>query len=175
MRSRRERVLLWLFAAVSVAAALGLSSSLLWQELDQARRRTRTYEAQLASLHRDLPAPGALREYHRELQAAVDGYSARRYAPDEMDPYRFGALVQGLLRRHGLSVERYQLGAGERADTIEFSVRGSPLGFSAFLKEISTMKEPPRIGYIQVTGHPEEGSLRSVFRIGYETTAVVDH
>ncbi len=174
MPSRRERVLLWLFAAVSVAAALGLSGSLVRQELDAARRRTRMYEAQLASLGRELPAAEALREYRRELQAAVDDYSARRYAPDEMDPYRFGVLVQGVLRRHGLSVERYQLGAGERADSIEFAVSGSPLAFGAFLKETSTMKKPPRIGYLQVIAQPDEGRVRSVFRIGYETLAVVD-
>jgi hypothetical protein len=133
------------------------------------------YEEELATLGQALPAAGDLLAYRASLRSAIDAYAQRRYDPDEMDAYRFGATIQGLLQRRGISVERYQLGAGEDADTIEFAVAGSPMAFAAFLRDISMMEKQPRIGYLQTTVQADGESVHSVFRIGYETVDMVDH
>lgn len=165
---RQRRILLGLLAASGLAAGMG---SFLFVQLD----RIRLMDEQIGFLRKQyLKLPADTSTEQTGLEERIQGLKRveaseldRYYAGEEMDLYRFGSLVNSLLARHGITVERFRTVSGSSAPVLELSTRGTSLALMAFLSDVSASAKYWTIPYLHVQSPADNGNVTCELRTGY--------
>lgn len=172
--SRREKLLVNALLWTAILVAAGLFGYLTLERRSAARERIGALEQQLAKLPSRGGDPAALDSRREALAERLAREQSRFYGPEEMDPYRFGALVRDLVIGEQLAIDRYQtVEVGDRT-LLEFSLRGGSLGLMGFLQEVSLSPRYWEVSFLSISARAGTGAIQSVLRIGYETLKPVD-
>ena len=157
-----------------LTAGLGIFGYSVLQRRGAAREQISLLEQQVVRASERTGEAEALRSRRDALAGQLAAEQARFYRPEEMDAYRFGTLVRGLLLEENLVIERYQtIEVGEQT-LLEFSVSGSPLGLLEFLSKVSNAPRYWDLAFLSINARAGDGRVQSVFRIAYETIDAVD-
>lgn len=171
--TRREAVLVKVLAGVLAAAAVGTGFALQLQRRADARARIAAMTTELAKLRERDADVADLSRQHAVLSAETALEQERFYREREMDTYRFGAIVRTLLIGEGLAISRYRTLESSGRTFLEFTVSGSALGLSRFLRHVTESDHVWVVPSLSIDSRGTAGEVRSVFRIGYETIAAV--
>jgi hypothetical protein len=106
------------------------------------------------------------------LSAELSELEARFYAPDSIDPYRFGVLVRDLLAANRLGINRYQTIDSGGDTVLEFAVQGDALSLARFLDKVGREPKYWTIPFLSIRARDESGQVNAVFRIRYEVLDV---
>ena len=167
--TRREAVLVRVLAAVLAAAAVGAVFALQLQRRADVRARIAAMSVELQNLRARDVDPAGLDRQRGALAAEVAFEQERFYREQEMDPYRFGTLVRSRLIGEGLAISRYRTLETSGRTFLEFTVSGSALGLSRFLRHVTESDHVWVVPSLSIDSRGTAGEVRSVFRIGYET------
>lgn len=166
--TRQRRILLVLLGVSALTAGLG---SFLYVQLDRIRlmdEQIGFLRKQYLKLPADTPTEQAgVEERIQGLKRVEADELARYYAGGEMDLYRFGSLVNSLLARRGITVERFRTFSGSSAPVLELSARGTSLAFMAFLSDMSGSSKYWTIPYLHVQSPAGNGNVMCEMQIGY--------
>ncbi len=170
--TRQRKVLLILLGASVLAAAFG---SYLYVQLDSIR----AMDEQVAFLRKQyLKLPADAPTEQAGLQKRIEGLNkaeseelARYFGEGELDLYRFGSTVNGMLARRGITVERFRTvtgtsSPGSPAPVLELSARGTSAALMAFLSDVSERPKYWTIPYLHVQSTPA-GFVTCQMQIGY--------
>lgn len=172
--NRRESILVSVLAGVLIAAAAVTAFILQMERRSEVRQRIAVMEGELAKLSERGGDEAALR-LRRDLLVAERALERQRfYQVQEMDTYRFGAIVRAVLIREGLQISRYRTLEASHRTLLEFTVSGSALETARFLRRVTDSERVWIVPVLSIDAHGATGELRSVFRIGYETIDAVD-
>ncbi len=164
----RERFLVTLLGWAIALAVLG---ALILHERGraaEAQARAVLLEQQVRRLAGKVPQAGDLTGRIERARRALELERGRFYAPGEMDPYRFGALIRERLVSRGLRIDRYQTLEPQKGSLLEFSVQGDALALVSFFREVSLADKYWSIPFVSVSVKGPQGLVQSVFRIQYE-------
>jgi hypothetical protein len=166
--TRQRRILLVLLGVSVLAAGMG---SFVYVQLDRIRlmdEQISFLRKQYLKLPPDTPTEQAgLEDRIQGLKRVESDELARYYASGEMDLYRFGSLVNSLLARRGITVERFRTLSGSSAPVLELSARGTSLALMAFLSDVSASSKYWTIPYLHVQAPAGNGSVTCEMQIGY--------
>jgi len=160
-----------LLIALGVSALLSAVGSFVYVQLD----RLHSVEEQIAFLKaqhsRPRPAlaeqPVDLSARIVELRRAQSEELARFYDSGEMDLYRFASLVNGLLTRHHVRVQRFRTLTGSSAPLIELTATGASRSFMGFLGDVSASPQYWTIPYLHLQSQSDDGTLTCDMQIGF--------
>jgi hypothetical protein len=166
--TRQRRILLVLLGVSVLAAGMG---SFLYVQLD----RMRLLDGQIGFLRKQylkLPADApteqaGLEERLQGLKRVEADELSRYYTGGEMDLYRFGSLVNSLLARRGITVERFRTLSGSSAPVLELSAQGTSVALMAFLSDVSASAKYWTIPYLHVQSPAGNGNVTCELQIGY--------
>ena len=164
---RRTRILAVLSAAVLIGA-MGCVFVGGAERLNTAKRNTGRLLAHNEMLRNSLGTEAQARGLVDRLRGERDVMKARLYAPNEMNPYSFAALIKRRLGSRGMTVARYQLMETNGARTVEFSVSGPIASFISFLEEVSRSDRSWAIPSLSLNMKEGTSTADVAFRIGYE-------
>lgn len=164
----RERLL---SIVLVVCAFLALAFFGVMYYLDQSaelRSSIDNYRHQLRLLHEEAIEPvatPAVAQFRRE----VEKLERRLYEPGEMDVYRFGGLVRGVLQENGVSISRYHTVARAGEELVEFVGDGDVAEIVGALRDLSSQEKAWRVSFLSI--QTREGSTEAsvTVRVGYET------
>jgi hypothetical protein len=134
------------------------------------------FESQIAALELRIEQAGPRSKNHdneslkREaLLKEVELRKKRFYRPDEVDPYQFSRVIDGLLSSNNLTIDKYQTIDTAETLLLEYTIHGDALGLSYFLEDVSSSEKYLLIPFLSIDASDADGSIRAVFRIRYET------
>jgi hypothetical protein len=167
--TEREKLLLYMAMVVFLCAGGGVFLYLAAAQVSRVNGEIDLLEMQIQELTAcriDISESEALK---KRLVHEVESVTSRFYAADEIDPYRFSRLIDEYLGSHHLSVEKYR--TMETGDTLllEYTIQGDAFGLSQFLQRVSCADRYCHIPFLIIDAREHDGSIRAVFRIGYET------
>lgn len=166
--TRQRRTLLVILGATALCAGLG---SFLYVQLDRIRvmdEQISFLRKQYARLPADAPTEQAgLEQRVAALKQAQTEELARYYGASEMDLYRFGAVVNGMLARRGVTVERVRTVTGAALPVLDLSVRGSSTALMGFLSDVSARPKYWSIPYLHLQAPSGRGMVTCDLQIGY--------
>jgi hypothetical protein len=151
-----------LLCTAAVAVFLGL------ERLRAARSTASLYEEQIAILQDALPSEAQLLDRSEAAASRLADLENRFYAPGEMSPYAFGALIKQELSDRGLAIIRYQTATIGGRDYLEFAVEGATLGIVQFLLAVSESRKYWTVPSLTLKMHEGGRSADATFRIGCE-------
>ncbi len=168
MLAERERRLLFVVAVLVGVSILVAAVRLGVERLRDAREKNALYREQIARLQLSLQSQPEMVALRERLQARLEAEKAHFYAPGEMDPYSFGALVRRRITSRGLEIVRYQVAELKGRGSLEFSVSGPIRSLVFFLKEVSDSPKYWGISSLTLSMREGSGMVDAVLRIGYE-------
>jgi hypothetical protein len=162
-------LMLYAVMVVLLVAGGGVSLYLMTAQASRLDEEIDSLEMQLQKLTArriDISKSEALKE---RLVREIESGTGRFYSTDEIDPYRFSRLIDELLCSHNLSVEKYQ--TIQTGDTLflEYTIVGDSFGLVQFLQRVSNSDKYCHVPLLVIDAREKDGSIRAVFRIGYET------
>ncbi|MBI9099722.1 MAG: hypothetical protein JEY91_14680 [Spirochaetaceae bacterium] len=101
----------------------------------------------------------------RFLKEQIEVEKGRFFSEEEMDPYKFGLEIKGLLENRSMTIISYKTIELEDIYLIEFTVTGSSTGFFRFLKTLYDRQLYYHFPYFSIKN--EKYGISSTFRIGY--------
>jgi hypothetical protein len=167
--TRRADSLLYMVMVVFLVAGGGVFLYLMASQASRLGKEIDSLELQVRKLTArriDISESQALKE---TLVHKIESGTGRFYSTDEMDPYQFSRLIDEYLGSHHLSVEKYQtIETGDRL-LLEYTIQGDAFGLMQFLQRVSYSDRYCHIPFLVIDAREQKGSIRAVFRIGYET------
>ncbi|MBN2323957.1 MAG: hypothetical protein JXQ30_09490 [Spirochaetes bacterium] len=164
MKSRLYRLL-----AGIVACTVIVYIAVRFVELVSLKRMLAERKEMIEELLLKMPDEDLLLEKIERLRHANDTQRGMFYRHEEMDANMFGILIQDLLIDKEIDIERFRTVGKSGTDCLEFSVSGLGSSFVEFVHTVSTNDKYLRIPYLKITADDEEGIIKAVFRITYET------
>ena len=142
---------------------------LMAAQLSRLNREIDSLEMQIQKLTaRRIDISGS-KDLKETLVHEIESGMRRFYMKDEIDPYRFSRLIDELLGSHNLTVEKYQTIESGGTLLLEYTIQGNACGLSGFLQHVSYSDKYCSIPFLVIDAREKDGSIRAVFRIGYET------
>jgi hypothetical protein len=165
LAAARARLLLSLLAgAVAAAAALLLAGEALGR-LAAARAAAGRLEERLVGLRGEAASLGRLAVQRDALRATVGGRLARRYAPGEITPYGFAAIVTAALAEQGIVVGRYQVVEAAGGAFVDVTATGGAGAFAEFLRSVPSRAKLWTLPSLTLKLRPADGTLEAGMRI----------
>jgi len=166
--TRQRRILLGLLAASAALAALGSFAFVQADRLRTAGEQVAFLRKQYVKLQPDPQTEqSGLQDRIQELKRAETAELARYYDAGEMDLYRFGGMVNALLARHRISVQRVRTVTEAAPSVLELSARGTSSSFMAFLSDVSASPRYWTIPYLHIQSPSGDGTVTCELQIGY--------
>ena len=175
MLNKREKILLNILLWTVVITFLGIFYLLEISKRADLQERIGLIEEQLKRFRIKMPDENELIFKRDDLYKELAELKHRFYFEQDIDTYRFGIIIHDLLVSSGLEINRYQTMEVGKNTFLEFSVRGSALGFILFLESVSLSDKYWHIPYVSINSRSENGVINSVFRIGYEKYNKMDN
>jgi hypothetical protein len=138
-------------------------------ELVSLKRMLAERKKMIEELLLKIPDEDSLLEKRERLRNTNDTERGMFYRRGEMDENMFGILIQDLLIDKEIDIERFRTVGKSGADCLEFSVSGLGASFIEFVHTASSNDKYLCIPYLKITADDEEGIIKAVFRITYET------
>jgi len=173
MLNKREELLLQIMVWTIIAAVFGVALFFQLVRSSETKKDIALFEQQLARWSAQPGSVDDLLTRKDTLLADLSELETRFYAPEDMDPYRFGILVRDLLATHRLEISRYQTIERGNDTVLEFAVRGDALNLIEFLEQVARQPRCWSVSFLSIWTQKESGLINAVFRVGYEVLDAV--
>ena len=103
------------------------------------------------------------------LMYEIESHKSKFYSQDEIDPYQFSRMIDGLLTSNNITIDKYQTVETDDTLLLEYTIQGNAYGLSCFLQHVFHSDKYWNMPFLVVDTRETEGRIRAVFRIRYET------